>query len=308
MINSLRMQQENKNIRIIHQSTVKHLRFHFSFFLLPVFIFAVSQIDTIQWEHVILAFFILHFLMFPASNGYNSYQDRDETPIGGLKKPPKVTGNLFYVTLVFDLLALGLGLFISVTFSILSLIFIAMSRAYSYRGIRLKKFPVVGYITVFIFQGGYIYLISVHAATTAPISQLFTLNHILCMAISSLFIGSMYPLTQIYQHESDREDGVTSISYLLGYHGTFVFSGILFSLATGIMIYYFILNNEPFAIGLFLLFVLPMAIKMTGWFAKVRKNKQAANFENTMAMNMISSTSMNVYFLILFINNHLIWF
>lgn len=302
------MQQGKKINRIIHQSTIKHLRFHFSFFLLPVYIFAVSQVDTIQWEQVILTFFILHFLMFPASNGYNSYQDRDETPIGGLKSPPKVSKNLFYVTLVFDLLALGLGLFISLTFAILCFIFIAMSRAYSYRGIRLKKFPVIGYITVFIFQGGFIYLMSVHAATNAPLSQLLTQNHLLCMAISSLFIGSMYPLTQIYQHESDRKDGVTSISYLLGYYGTFIFSGILFFAATGFMIYYFILNSKPFAIGLFLLFVLPMIIKMTGWFAKVRKDKEAANFENTMAMNMISSTSMNLYFLLLFLNNHLIWF
>ncbi|MEI9909122.1 MAG: hypothetical protein WDO71_05315 [Bacteroidota bacterium] len=31
--------------------------------------------------------------------------------------------------------------------------YIGASKAYSYRGIRLKKFPVIGYLTVIIFQG-----------------------------------------------------------------------------------------------------------------------------------------------------------
>jgi 1,4-dihydroxy-2-naphthoate octaprenyltransferase len=52
------------------------------------------------------------------------------------------------------------------------------------------------------------------------------------MDVASLFIGSVYPLTQIYQHEADKKDGVTSLSYKLGYSGTFVFSGIWFSIAT----------------------------------------------------------------------------
>jgi hypothetical protein len=43
------------------------------------------------------------------------------------------------------------------------------------------------------------------------------------MSVASLFIGSVYPLTQIYQHEADKKDGVTTISYKLGYVGTFFF-------------------------------------------------------------------------------------
>ena len=80
------------------KNTVKHLRISFSFFLLPVFLFALSQAPEINWIKAVVAFCILHLLIFPSSNGYNSYQDRDETSIGGLKNPPKVTRNLFYVT------------------------------------------------------------------------------------------------------------------------------------------------------------------------------------------------------------------
>jgi hypothetical protein len=36
----------------------------------------------------------------------------------------------------------------------------------------------------------------------------------------------------------------------------------------------------------------------------VRKNSSSANFENTMSMNLMASTCMNIYFLILVLNNY----
>lgn len=286
-------------------STVKHLRFPFSFFLLPVFMFALSQADTIIWFDAMLAFIILHLLVFPSSNGYNSYQDKDETSIGGLKDPPSVTRNLYYTTITFDLLAVLLGFLISPVFSGLVLVFIIMSRAYSYRGLRFKKYPVLAFAIVFIFQGGFIFLTSSLAITGKPLAELFNPSGILCMVISSMFIGSVYPLTQIYQHESDKNDGVISLSYKLGYNGTFIFSGILFAIGTVLMAYYFWSNTMLFAIWLFVPFIIVMGLRMSAWFAKVRKDTGQANFRNTMSMNLISSASMNIYFLILVIINTL---
>lgn len=175
----------------------------------------------------------MHFysppLGFSSSNGYNSYQDRDESSIGGLKHPPKVSENLFYVTLMFDIAAVLLALLVSIFFSLFVLIFISMSRAYSYRRIRLKKYPIVGFLTVFIFQGAFVYLMAFTAISGFSV-EVLSLNHIICMSVSSLFIGSVYPLTQIYQHEADKKDGVISISYKLGYKGTFIFQPSCFQL------------------------------------------------------------------------------
>ena len=291
------------SINIFENSTFKHLRLPFSFFLLPVFLFALSQSNPVIWSHAIIAFAILHLLIFPSSNGYNSYQDKDESSLGGLKYPPKVTKNLFYVTLVMDLAGVISALFVSVYFSLLVLIFILVSRAYSYRKLRLKKYAVIGFITVFLFQGAFVYLMTAIAITAVPITQFFTLNNIICMSIASLFIGSIYPLTQIYQHESDKKDGVISISYKLGYIGTFVFSGILFAVATLLLFYYFSLKHQQFDLVLFIIMILPAAYFLTVWFNKVRKNTVNANFENTMKMNLLTSVCMNLYFSILiFIN------
>jgi 1,4-dihydroxy-2-naphthoate octaprenyltransferase len=295
----------NKAFLWFDSSTLKHLRFPFSIFLLPVFLFALSQMETINWGNTILAFFLLHVFIFPSSNGYNSFQDKDESSIGGLKNPPKVNRNLYHLTFIFDALAVLLGLIISVEFSLLLSVFILMSRAYSYRKIRLKKYPIVGYITVFIFQGGFIFLTSAIAISGFSISELWSLQNIICMSISSLFIGSMYPLTQIYQHESDKKDGVTSISYLLGYRGTFIFSGLLFILGTVLMVFLFWSDSDQLAIFIFLPFIFTMSLFMSKWFRKVKQDITQANFENTMTMNRISSLSMNLYFLILIMINNI---
>jgi 1,4-dihydroxy-2-naphthoate octaprenyltransferase len=77
---------------------------------MPVFLFAICLENAENLEiSLLLLFLILHLLVYPASNAYNSYMDRDEGSIGGLKHPPKVTRSLFYVSLMLDLFALGLA-------------------------------------------------------------------------------------------------------------------------------------------------------------------------------------------------------
>ena len=53
-------------------STLRLLRLPFSFFLMPVYWFALSQVVEKDWTRAILIFVILHLLVYPASNGYNS--------------------------------------------------------------------------------------------------------------------------------------------------------------------------------------------------------------------------------------------
>src|SRR5580658_2126923 len=117
----------------IERSTVQLLRLPFSIFLMPVYWFALSQVIPRDWGRALLVFIILHLLVYPASNGYNSYMDRDEGPIGGLARPLQPTRQLFWVTLVMDLLALALGFIIGFWFVAGLAVYILASRAYSYR-------------------------------------------------------------------------------------------------------------------------------------------------------------------------------
>lgn len=300
-----------QNLKVISwfdKNTVKHLRLPFSYHLMPVFLFVLSQSNNFNWTNTILAFLILHLLIYPSSNGYNSYQDKDETSIGGLKHPPKVTENLFYATLLLDVVGVLCALFVSINFSMLVFLYVLISRAYSYRNLRLKQYAIIGFLTVFLFQGAFTYLMISSAMPDFSFANYSTLNNLICMCVASLFIGSVYPLTQIYQHDADKKDGVTTLSYKLGYIGTFIFSSILFGIASALLFFYFDKKDQLTAFVLLIVLMLPVVVRLVMWFNKVRKDSSAANFENTMSMNLMASTCMNIYFLTLILNNNFSWF
>jgi 1,4-dihydroxy-2-naphthoate polyprenyltransferase len=285
---------------VLHRSTIQLLRLHFSLFLLPVFLFALSQLPVIDLPKAWLIFFILHLLVYPASNGYNSYMDRDETPIGGLAAPLRPTKQLFYFTIAMDAVALLLSILITPIFALGVFVYIAASRAYSYRGIRLKKYPIIGFLTVFIFQGGWIYLITRQALDPG----MTWIHHWQPALLSSLLIGALYPLTQVYQHEADRADGVHTISMLLGKKGSFLFSMFLFLSATGLFYTYFRQQGRSNHFTIYLLVLLPVVLFFLYWMISVWKDEARADFKNSLRMNLLATVCTTAFFVTLIILNH----
>ena len=282
---------------MLYKSTIQLLRFHFSFFLLPVYLFAISEArDLVIWRAILL-FFILHFLVYPASNGYNSYMDRDTESIGGIKTPMQPTPQLFLVSVVMDALAIILSAIIDVELAGGIFIYIAMSRAYSYRKIRLKKYPVIGYLIVAFFQGAFTFML-ISEYCDNYVSPAYPAIPAL---ISSMLIGGFYPLTQIYQHDADLRDGVRTFSYVLGYRGTFIFSGIVYSLAMALLLYHYQQAGTLWKFVLFMTVMAPVPYFFLRWANKVWKDVSAADFNNTMKMNVIASVCTNAAFLSLLI-------
>jgi hypothetical protein len=278
------------------RNTFKLLRIPFSLLLMPVFLLAVSQANQINLQTAIWSFFIIHLLVYPSSNGYNSYIDKDETSIGGLEKPPMPTKQLFYASVIMDCLAICFSLiFVKWLFAFSILLYILASRAYSSKQIRLKKYPILGFLTVVIFQGGGTYFI-----TSVGISDFeFTIStiNIFILIACSLQIAGAYPLTQIYQHQADLKDGVITLSYKLGYKGTFAFTAAMFALCNLTYYQYFLKTNSINLFYILQLFFLPIVFYFFYWAIKVFKNNAEANFKNTMRMNLIAALSMNSCFL-----------
>lgn len=279
----------------MQKSTIQLLRFHFSFFLLPVYLFALGRVVYTNWWRTLLIFFILHILVYPASNGYNSYMDRDETSIGGIKNPLAPTIELFKVTVVMDIISITLSLLVSFWFALGILLYILASRAYSYRGIRLKKYPLAGYLTVVIFQGAVTFWLVYHGSHE-PVTFQVPFSGMLA---SSLLIGGFYPLTQVYQHDADAKDGVKSISRWLGYRGTFVFTAMVYSVAFAVLAYHFFSALDWNKFFVLATCMLPILVYFFMWARKVWKDPAAANFTNTMRMNLMASVCTNLGFIIL---------
>ena len=282
---------------MLSSSTIKLLRIPFSFFLSPIYFFALAQVTEINWLNAVLIFIILHFIIYPASNGYNSYMDRDTESIGGLEKPPPPSRQLFWVTVVLDSIGILLSLIIGPIFTLVMLFYIGASKAYSYRGIRLKKLPYLGYLVVIVFQGAVTFWL-VYFGSSRDHDLLVPWQG---MVICSLLVGGFYPLTQIYQHRQDLADGVSTISYKLGYKGTFIFCALVYTLAWIFMAQFFIGKKQGNQLLMIGIFFIPVIVYFIRWFVLVHKNYQQANFKNTMKMNWLAATCTNISFLILLI-------
>lgn len=285
------------------KNTIKLLRIPFSLFLMPVFLLALSQVAEINVHHALISFLIIHLLVYPASNGYNSYIDKDTGSIGGIERPPQPTKTLFYVTVVMDLLALGLGAcLINGGFALCLLVYILASKAYSSSWIRLKKYALTGFLTVVIFQGAFTYYMSVAGIT----GQLMPLDQaaIFILLACSFQIAGAYPLTQIYQHEQDKADGVITLSYRLGYRGTFFFTIVMFVACN---VFYFLYFDHIHRVQQFYmvqLFFFPLVAYFMYWFYKVWKDAKHASFKYAMGMNLAAALCMNACFSVLLISNH----
>ena len=277
------------------RAAIAHLRFVFSLFLMPVYCFAYSQAPTINIAKAILIFIIWHLFAFPASNGYNSYFDRDEESIGLLEKPPEVDISLYYFSIFIEALAFGLGFIVSWQFAVAVLLYGIMSKLYSHPSTRLKKYPIISFLTVFIFQGCFVYWVTYTALSGISIFSYWGTSFIIAGVICSCLIGASYPLTQVYQHAEDSRRGDRTISLLLGYKGSFVFSGALFACAIALTFFYWRqVSLLPFYF--FVLFSLPVFIYFNYWFYLVGKSAGNADYKHAMRMNFLSAGCMLVYF------------
>ncbi|GLR16347.1 UbiA family prenyltransferase [Portibacter lacus] len=280
----------------IYRSTIQLLRIPFSINLLPIFLFAFYSCgENIHTWKAALVFILIHFVFYPASNAYNSFMDADTSSIAGIKNPPAPTKQLYQASVLLDIVGLSLSLLISLPFFAINFILMLLSRAYSYRGIRLKKYAVLSFIMVAFAQGGlsfYNMFIGIQGLDYFPA---LTIDLALKVAVASLFVGAIYPITQVYQHEEDEKQGDQTMSMLLGVRGTFVFSGFLFLLANVCL--YFILTTSAFLI--FEAFMIFPAGFFIFWAYQCFKDPLKANFKSTMRMAMSASIAMILGFAVI---------
>lgn len=252
---------------------------------------------------MLLVVVALHLFLYPASNGYNSYFDKDEKSIGGLKHPPKVTRDLYYTALIFDLAAIALGFLINTTFGVMLLVYGLVSKAYSHPSIRIKKYPWLSWFIAGLFQGWFTFLMAFSGLNDFPADVLLKSHIQIPALLSSLILWGSYPMTQIYQHEEDLKRGDKTLSSQLGVLGTFHFTAICFALASLAYVIYF---NHAYSLkyGLgFLMAMAPVILYFFTWYFRVRKNQSKADFEHTMRLNFLSALMLNVFFIYFFLDS-----
>ncbi|MFT6940434.1 MAG: 1,4-dihydroxy-2-naphthoate octaprenyltransferase [Cyclobacteriaceae bacterium] len=283
------------------KSTLLHLRIPFSYFLLPVFLFSLAVFEGQAAVGEIMAIgLILHIFLYPASNGFNSYFDKDEESIGGLRNPPKVDKELYWTALFFDAFALGLGLYFGYEFVLMLFLYGLVSKAYSHPSVRLKKYPVIGWVAAGLFQGYFTFIMVLVGLQGGWSTDLFDWSYQLPAVLTTALLFGSYPMTQVYQHGEDARRGDMTISRRLGILGTFHFTaGAFFFSSLGYV--YFVMNSfDGQTAILFLVVLTPVLLFFGWWYLRVRKDLAEANFTNTMLLNWVSATVLNAFFFYLY--------
>jgi len=294
----------HKFCNMFSSSSWLHLRIPFSYYLLPVFLFSLAISPNISQGPLLWTFIIVHLFLYPASNGYNSYFDKDEKSIGGLENPPPVSQGLYYLSLLFDVIAIVLGvIMINVTFALMLLIYGLVSKAYSHPRIRLKKMPIIGWIVAGVFQGLFTFSMCYVGINKYEVENIFKLSVLIPGALTTIMLWANYPMTQIYQHDEDAKRGDMTFSRMLGIKGTFYFVGMTFSIVTvGFILYLSTYFSGHYA-WIFLGALFPVTAYFFYWFLITMKDLDMADYKHTMALNFISSTCLNAFFIYLFMNS-----
>jgi 4-hydroxybenzoate polyprenyltransferase len=281
---------------MITRSTILHLRLQFSWLLLPIYLLALLSAGSVDLAKAGIVFFVLHFLLYPAANGFNSFYDRDEESIGTLARPPPVTPDLLRVSLALDAAAIAVGLVVGPLFALGCLLYGLGSKAYSHPAIHLKRYPWLGWLTTGLGQGSFVFLLvaaCVQGPERIPVSDLW-----LPAAAVALFTMGLFPVTQVYQHREDLRRGCTSISLRLGVRGTFCLSS-LFATA-GILLYCYRLGAGAGAgrVWMFLLLNAPAAAYLVYWGALAWRDEAKADFRRATTMVAVAATGVNVFALL----------
>ncbi len=283
------------------RSTILHLRFLFSWFLMPVYFFALAISPNLSGDRLLWSFVIIHLLVYPASNGYNSYFDKDEGSIGGLKNPPPVNRSLFVAAWLLDLVAVGLAWWkVNSIFAVMILLYGLASKAYSHPAVRLKKYPIAGWLWVAFFQGIFTFVMCYAGINALPVENLVQTKVLIPGALASLMLLGTYPMTQVYQHAEDAKRGDATLSLQLGVRGTFGLVMGIFSLASVLYGAYFYTFFESRFAMYFLIALFPVVVFFLIWFYRVWRNEEVANYRNTMWLNFLSATCLNGFFFWLF--------
>lgn len=289
---------------MISISSIKHLRIPFSFLLMPIFFFALALTPNLNESRLLWVFLSLHLFLYPSSNGYNSYFDKDEKSIGGLKTPPKVTPDLYWISLVFFAISLVIAMTINWSFTAMVFIYGLVSMAYSHPSIRLKKYGWLSWFITGFFQGYFTFAMAYAGLSNLGVETLFKSHVIIPGLLTSLMLWGSYPLTQVYQHEEDGKRGDQTLSLKLGIKGTFLFSSLSFMLTGVAFVWYFISKNQVDIIWYYLAAMAPVVLYFFIWFTFILKSPvKYANYSWAMRMSAISALSLNAFFLYYFFQN-----
>jgi len=214
--------RESAEIRSTASGLIAHLRLHYQMLLAPIFLWGyflgVVRAPADFW----LAFAAFHIFLYGGITAFNSYYDRDEGPVGGMRFPPPVTEALLPFSLAVLVAGVMLAAVVNATVLAIYLVIMAMGLAYSHPRIRLKARPLLGLATVAVGQG-MLASLGGWASSEPDLSTVDPIGWLGILGITLATVG-FYPITQAYQVEDDLARGDVTFAAWAGPSRALAFS------------------------------------------------------------------------------------
>lgn len=225
---------------------ILHLRWHYQLFILSGgYLMGGFFQQSMDWMSFGLQFLNVHLLLFGGATAYNSWWDKDEGAIGGLKHPPKMHRWMWGVSVLIQFLGLYFAASVNFQFIIVYLLSMLFFWLYSTPLARWKGTPLRSLVAIGISTGTNSFLMGYLAA--APQASI-NLSAISASVGVALVILSLYPTSQIYQVEEDRKRGDHTFAVQFGKEA--VFSFFRYAYGLGILLLSVALAYEKLWIGI----------------------------------------------------------
>lgn len=269
---------------------ILHLRLHYQFFILSGgYLLGGYLSDEMNSAQFWLQFLNVHILLFGGATAYNSWWDKDEGPIGGLRNPPKMAKWMHPISLLFMFSGWIWSAFIGLEYAVIygtSLLFFWL---YSTPHARWKGRPLLSLFAIAVSTGFNSVLLGFWASGGA-----FSAVVLLCAAGASFILLSLYPVSQIFQINEDRLRGDETFTARYGLNQTKQFFMIsylfgLLLLSLGLYIAEGLIGSVLFILGSFsFLIIRAMIAPMEG---------RGEEYQNVMKTKFFASLSF-VFFLL----------
>lgn len=218
------------------RATLLHLRFPFVYILSPIFVWGAAWGPGGWTPRTTLGFLLVHLALYPGANAFNSAFDRDTGPIGGLARPPAVPPGLGRWSIWLQAAGAALSPVVGPLFAAGYGVLWGIFTAYSHPRTRWKRSPVASTAAIVVGQGGIGYWLGWSAAgaaepTTRAIAAAWTAADGWALAAACTVVAALYPLTQVYQLDADRDRRDRTLAAALGPRGTLAWGAACFAAA-----------------------------------------------------------------------------
>lgn len=223
--------------QIVH--FIAHLRWPYQTLLLSgTYGLSILYVQEPDFRLFAQYFVLWHLGLYGGATAFNSYWDKDEGPIGGLKNPPPMRPWMRWASfflmmvpapfLMYDIVSDNLPM---VSFAVYVLSFL-LFWAYSSPLLRWKGHPYLSVLVIFLSTGTNGFFMGYFSSSGMSFSLLSLLA---ALGVASILV-SLYPISQLFQLEEDRNRGDRTLALQIGVKGvrtyymyTYSFGSILVS-------------------------------------------------------------------------------